>query len=350
MMPVTTTTTPAPAQSLEDWLQEHPNLRFISEGGFGAVYSSADRAIKCQSLDDENNPYKEVRILQIAQLAGVPHVPRIHEAPFVSGDRQIAFKMDLSSEDLEDTYCKEDTPFASYERIQDVTRMALRALSGAHKIGIAHFDIKPANITLNHVVDWGLAELLPPSMLYEDTDRKISPRYEPPEEILRLSLTVAADIWCLGCVLYEMATKTPFANIFYGYDEDQVAIDLLTAHTMRLQKAVNPRLIAISPRKEYLYDQTPEGEYVLKPSNMRRRLTPLSSALALANPLDISISRWDQLIDLIEQMLNMDPEKRITADEALRHPFFQPTDQLADPGEMVFTSRAYDPGDPKDRL
>jgi serine/threonine protein kinase len=91
------------------------------------------------------------------------------------------------------------------------------ALEHAHQLGVIHRDLKPANLFLAEdgrvkVGDFGLARDLNSSRLTLDGQTVGTCRYMPPEQIAgEADLSGAADLYAVGCILYEMLIgRTPF--------------------------------------------------------------------------------------------------------------------------------------------
>lgn len=97
----------------------------------------------------------------------------------------------------------------------------------AHSVGVVHRDLKPANIMVGQfgevqVVDWGLAARIgetdshPPDALEPADDRLTqvgavigTPAYMSPEQARGEPVSVGADVWSLGAILYELLTGAP---------------------------------------------------------------------------------------------------------------------------------------------
>jgi len=111
--------------------------------------------------------------------------------------------------------------------VSDFCAIALQcteALSVAHRHGILHGDLKPANIMLTgdgqvKICDFGLARRLPKSEAAAETTTTTqhalagTPAYLSPEAILEQPVDERADIFSLGVVFYQMlARRNPFAG------------------------------------------------------------------------------------------------------------------------------------------
>lgn len=105
-----------------------------------------------------------------------------------------------------------------------------RGLAHAHEHGVTHRDLKPGNVLYGddgelRVADFGLADVLRRTAgdadITEDGARVGSPEYWAPEQAAGLDVTERADMYALGCMLYELATG---ALPFEGPDRIEVGM------------------------------------------------------------------------------------------------------------------------------
>ena len=129
----------------------------------------------------------------------------------------------LQGETVEQRLLREG-PFQRAVAIR-VVRAAIEALEEAHALGIVHRDVKPANLFLTRrssgqevlkVLDFGIAKAIDPDIeagLGNTSARMLlgSPLYMAPEQLKGGGVDARADVWALGCTLYQLLTgETPF--------------------------------------------------------------------------------------------------------------------------------------------
>jgi serine/threonine-protein kinase len=106
------------------------------------------------------------------------------------------------------------------ERLRLFLQVA-RAVAYAHGRLVVHRDLKPSNVLVTadgqaHLLDFGIAKLLHEAApgdpaLTQEQGRVLTPRYASPEQIQGETITVAADVYSLGVLLYELLTgRLPF--------------------------------------------------------------------------------------------------------------------------------------------
>jgi casein kinase II subunit alpha len=184
----------------------------------------------------------------------------------------------------------------------------LKALDYCHSMGIMHRDVKPHNVMIDHnkrqlrLIDWGLAELYHPGKEY---NVRVASRYfKGPELLVDLQdYDYSLDMWSLGCMLAGMVyRREPF---FYGHDNyDQLAKICRVLGTDELYSYLNKYGIELDPQLENLV-----GTHSRKPWS--KFVTPENQHLVTAEGMDF-----------IDKLLRYDHQERLTAKEAMQHPYF----------------------------
>ena len=102
------------------------------------------------------------------------------------------------------------------KRAAQLMRTIAEALDYAHRLGVLHLDLKPANVLIDErgepqVADFGLARRLDETLTRDNDEVSGTPSYMAPEQaqIKSHKLSQATDIYGLGAILYELITGRP---------------------------------------------------------------------------------------------------------------------------------------------
>ncbi len=201
-------------------------LEQIGEGGMGVVYRarqiSLDREVAVKLLSagpwaSRDFVERFQREAQNAARMQHPNIVTIHEVGAV--DEMHFFSMRLIRGSSLAQNIREG-PRLPPQRVAALMRAIAEAVDYAHRLGVLHLDLKPANVLLDeagepHVADFGLARRLEAGSAADNTEVSGTPSYMAPEQATpgAQKITTATDIWGLGAILYELVTgKPPFAG------------------------------------------------------------------------------------------------------------------------------------------
>ena len=207
---------------------------------------------------------------------------------------------------------------------------AAQLVSGLYYLAsanIIHRDLKPSNIVINadcelKIIDFGLSRTKDNGNYNkEQTDYVVTRWYRAPEIILynnEYGYDKQVDIWALGCVLAEMILKRP---LFDGDDyKEQLKKILefieLTDDDFEYLKKLNHKAGTLAFINEYKL--TNSNYSFMERFRVQQRLCFYADNKNTKIPEAIS----DELILLIEQMLIINPERRITIEKLIEHPYF----------------------------
>jgi len=194
---------------------------FLAAGTVGNVFEARHRetgqraVVKFLQADSARTPEVQrrfVREVAVAEKLNHPNIVRHYDCGLA--DDQIYFAMELvDCGTLKEVLLKR-TKLPWREATECAIQIAA-ALDHAHKIGVIHRDLKPANLFLSaeghvKVGDFGLARDLNSTRITMDGHTVGTVRYMPPEQIYGdATLTGAADLYALGCILFEMIVGMP---------------------------------------------------------------------------------------------------------------------------------------------
>ncbi len=191
----------------------------IARGGMGVVYRATqlalDRPVALKVIASHLAAKEDFRdrFLRESRLAARldhPGVVPVYDAREEDGELIVAMRL-VAGGDLKNRIVREG-PLPPREAI-DLLAQVADALDAAHAAGIVHRDVKPHNILLEgdraYLTDFGLAKALGDSGVLSDASIVGTVEYMSPEQWRGANVGPAADVYSLGCVLYEALTGIP---------------------------------------------------------------------------------------------------------------------------------------------
>lgn len=195
--------------------------QLVGEGAMGVVYRALDpmlnRSVAVKVMNDAlalDESFR-TRFLREARAAGSlqhPNVITVYDCGETDGHLYIAMEF-VEGTDLEQVIASK-VPLTLPEKL-DIVIGVLNGLAYAHKRGIVHRDMKPANIRVNEegralIMDFGIAHTT--SSNVTKTGLVLgTPNYMAPEQVTGGAITPQTDIFSVGVVLYELLTNVkPF--------------------------------------------------------------------------------------------------------------------------------------------
>jgi cyclin-dependent kinase 8/11 len=239
------------------------------------------------------------------------------------------------------------------QTVKSLTYQILQGINHLHTNWIIHRDLKPSNILVTgidkppnergcvKIADFGLARLFQsPLRPMGDVDAVVvTIWYRAPELLLGAKhYTKAIDLWAIGCIFAELITSKP---LFQGVEKERKGDDRNPFQADQVDKIFRV-LGKPTPKSWPGVTELPnwtEAQNWQEYSGMLQKKIPELPADSAG-------------FDLLSRLLEYNPAARITASEALQHPFFaeEPRPQrvaFVDPLKDPYKCRPVTPLDPK---
>ena len=216
-------------------------------GGMGVVYRAQHmhlgRTVALKLLNPElaaSEEFRErfVREARAAAELEHPNIVPVYDAGEVEGRLYLAMKF-IEGTDM--AHLLEQEGRLNPERAMPLLEQLASALDAAHKNGLIHRDVKPANALLEgdrlYLTDFGLTRRVDNTRPLTATGRAVgTAAYLAPEQIRGEALDRRVDVYALGCVMYQcLAGEPPYLR-----DTDML---IMWAHV----GAEPPSLFAVRP-------------------------------------------------------------------------------------------------------
>ena len=303
-----------------DRVEDHIKKRFtlqkkVGQGAYGVVFKAIDKKTKelialkklfgaFQDDVDSQRTFREVMLLQ--ELNGHDNIIRLLNVIKAENDLDLYLVFDYMEADLFNVI--------RANILQDIHKkfiiyQTLKALKFIHSADIIHRDLKPSNIFINsdcHVKlgDFGLARTLDNNPKFDGvvTDYVATRWYRAPEMILAAQkYGKPIDMWSVGCILYELLVGTP---LLPGKS---------TKDMIRMMFGVT----GFPDRKEYNEVKKECRIQIEYDDLLQEKIKKKKNILQMIS----GYTHDDVAIDLLLKCLQFNPKKRLTAEEALEHPY-----------------------------
>lgn len=301
---------------MDDQLEDHIIKRFMihskkGAGAYGVVFRAVDRMTgkqvaikKCFDIfldkEDAEKTYREIAILKKIKHKNIVKLLDVIKSKNLK-DIYLIFEYVNS-----DLYKVSKLKILNKYHYQFITYQILLCLKFLHSGGIIHRDLKPANILIDSdcnvkVADFGQARTLATSS--GKTDMKIlsgyiaTRWYRAPEIVFEENFYgYGIDVWSVGCILAELILGEPLFPGTGTLDQIKLICDLLGK-----PKPEETRMMFTETQREILKTMR------LKKRKSFRKIFKGCSKI---------------VINFLKKTLCFNPLKRMTVEEALKHPFF----------------------------
>ncbi|WP_433194047.1 serine/threonine-protein kinase [Nocardia sp. CA-107356] len=262
--------------------------RVLGSGGMGAVYVAKHPrlprrdALKVLSDDHSTDAEFRARFIREAELAARldhPNIVAVHDRGVQDGRLWIAMQFvdGIDAAQLIRRGPAELTP----DRALHIIDAAARGLDEAHRVGMLHRDVKPANILLQprpgqpdrvYVTDFGIARAaIETTALTEVGSVLATLAYAAPEQLMAGQVDHRADVYALGCTLFELLTgQKPFPRT--------TAVAVMQAHI----QDPPPRATAANPALPQAIDDVIARAMAKNPEHRHPSCGALADAAAAA--------------------------------------------------------------------
>ncbi|CAF3395606.1 unnamed protein product [Rotaria sp. Silwood1] len=326
----------------EIWLERYTIDCLIGKGSFGQVVKAFDHldgeyvAIK---IIKNKRPFLSQAQIEVRLLELMNQQDMDNNGYIVTLKRHFTFRnhlclvFELLSYNLYDLL--RNTNFRGVS-LNLTRKFALQLLSALlflsqPELSILHCDLKPENILLVNpkrsaikIVDFGSSCQIG-QRLYQYIQSRF---YRSPEVLLGIPYDMAIDMWSLGCILVEMHTGEPLFSGTNEFDQMMKIVEVL---------GIPPaHILEQGTKTKRFFDRLPDNTWIPRKSKDRRYRSPGTRKLHDILGVDIggpggrragepnhSVSDYIKFKELVQQMLEYDPKRRILPFNALQSNFFK---------------------------
>lgn len=290
-------------------IRQYETLEQVGEGTYGVVYRARDLrtdrivALKKVRMEKEKDgiPITCLREVKILKEIDHPNIVRLLGVTVGRALDEMYLAFEYVEHDLAGLIDNMTKPFTEAE-VKCLILQLLQAVHYLHRSFYIHRDLKLSNLLFSNrgelkLCDFGLARI------FGEPNKSMTPRvvtlwYRAPELLLGCKdYTVAVDMWAVGCIFGELLLNSPVMPGKTEIEQLQLMCRLLGTPNDKIWPGYydlpNAKIVAGLPQQNY----------------------------HMINAKFKFLSHEGQ--DLLKRFLTFDPKKRITAYQALQHPYFK---------------------------
>lgn len=295
------------------------------KGAYGIVWKAIERKTKkvvalkkvfdaFHNDTDAQRTFREIMLLQ--ELNGHENIIKLLNVIKAENNKDIYLVFDYMEIDLH--HVNRSNILQDIHKVYIVYQI-VKCLKYLHSAEIVHRDLKPANILIDaecnvKVADFGLARSI---QAYDDesapvmTDYVATRWYRAPEIVLgSCQYSKAVDIWSVGCILGELILGKAIFPGKSTINQVELIIQLMGKPTPEDLQSINAAtdysiIESMSAKKKYSFSQFFKGAS-------------------------------KEALDFLKRTLVFDPTKRLTAEQALKHPYVK---QFHNPDEEIICDK-----------
>lgn len=296
-------------------------LRVLGKGTYGEVYECLDlkyeRRVAVKKLiirgsRKQGIPATTIREIGILKALNHPNIVRMLKID--QDEEGIYLIFEMMETDLAYMIRKNGNMFGKLP-IKYITYQILNGIDFMHSKRMFHRDLKPGNILMSlngehiKIADFGLSRTI------HQPFRPYSPEiltiwYKAPEMCLSEKIedySIGVDVWSIGCIMAEMAHRT---SLFKGTEPIEMLCQYFEVFGYP-SKDNWPEALQLCPKVNW---------ETLKQSKYVQRVKKIFEEKNFESYFRDIIG--EQGLDLLKMMLKLDPMKRISCGEAMKHTFF----------------------------
>jgi serine/threonine protein kinase len=288
----------------KEQLEKYTKVEKVGEGTYGVVYKCKVKdtndfvALKKIRLENEDEGIPSTSIREISILKQLRHPNIVYLIDLIHGEKKLYLVFEFMDHDLKKFLDINNGPLTP-ELVKSYLFQILIAVNFCHSKRILHRDLKPQNLLIDKdgiikVADFGLARSfgIPIKTL---THEILTLWYRAPEILLgQKEYSTPVDMWSIGLIFYEMAHRKP---LFAGDCEIDQIFKIFQMFGTPNEKTW-PGITKL-PEFKLTFPQF-KGKGI---SAYNRNIDSVG-------------------LDLLSKMIQLDPCKRISAKQALQHPYF----------------------------